>query len=223
MWYDGLFASLEKLRDPEKADQMAAYMRNHFPFLGIPAAPRRKAYREVFKQAKKEKRVDFDFVRLCFAMEEREYHYAGADYLLTIQNFLTREHLPFLKQLIQTKSWWDTVDLLDGVVGSIVQRDPEAKQVMLEWSQDPNMWVRRVAIDHQLLFKEKTDAALLEAIIMNNLGSKEFFINKAIGWSLRDYSKTNPVWVADFIYENRQRLAPLSIREGSKYINLPPF
>ena len=89
---------------------------------------------------------------------------------------------------------------------------------MLEWSQDENIWVRRVAIDHQLLFKEKTDEELLGKIIQNNLGSKEFFINKAIGWSLRDYSKTNPQWVAGFIEEHREKLAPLSIREGSKYL-----
>lgn len=219
MWYDGLFASLEKSRNPERAIPMAAYMRNQFPFLGIAAAPRKKSYRNYLKLATKERYVDFEFVALCFAMEEREYHYAGADYLLAIQEFLSPEDLPVIKEFIQTKSWWDTVDILDGVAGSIVKRHPESKQVMIEWSQDPNLWVRRVAIDHQLLFKEKTDSALLATIIKNNLGSKEFFINKAIGWSLRDYSKTNPVWVAEFIQSYREHLAPLSIREGSKYIH----
>ena len=70
---------------------------------------------------------------------------------------------------------------------------------MLEWSLDEDFWLRRIAIDHQLGRKEKTNTALLEKILVNNLGSREFFINKAIGWSLRDYSKTDPEWVRDFI------------------------
>lgn len=97
-------------------------------------------------------------------------------------------------------------------------RYPELKKVMVEWSQTDNIWLRRVAIDHQLLFKNKTDTLLLAEIITNNFGTKEFFINKAIGWSLRDYSKTNPQWVKDFIQKHSSQMAPLSIREGSKYL-----
>lgn len=90
---------------------------------------------------------------------------------------------------------------------------------MLRWSQDDDYWVRRLAIEYQLLRKDKTNTALLAQIIQNNLGSKEFFINKAIGWALRDYSKTNPAWVSHFIQQNRVGLAKLSIREASKYLN----
>ena len=89
---------------------------------------------------------------------------------------------------------------------------------MLKWSESDDMWLRRIAIDHQLCRKEKTDAALLKKILINNLGSDEFFINKAIGWSLRDYSKTNPQWVREFLQEHKESLSTLSIREGSKYI-----
>ena len=83
---------------------------------------------------------------------------------------------------------------------------------------DDNIWLRRVAIDHQLLRKEKTDTNLLEKILVNNLNHTEFFINKAIGWALRDYSKTNPQWVKDFIEKYKNNMASLSIREASKYI-----
>ena len=89
---------------------------------------------------------------------------------------------------------------------------------MLQWSVDPDFWVRRIAIDHQLGRKEQTDTQLLEKILLNNLGSTEFFINKAIGWSLREYFKTNPEWVRDFLKAHRTRMNPLSIREASKYI-----
>ena len=89
---------------------------------------------------------------------------------------------------------------------------------MLKWSVDDDFWLRRIAIDHQLTRKDKTDKELLKQIIINNLGSDEFFINKAIGWSLRDYSKTNPKWVKCFIEEYQDKLDKLSIKEASKYI-----
>lgn len=89
---------------------------------------------------------------------------------------------------------------------------------MIEWSQSDNIWLRRVAIDHQLAGKDKTDTILLEKIIVNNFGSNEFFINKAIGWSLREYSKTDAEWVKNFIRKYEFNLSKLSIKEASKYL-----
>jgi 3-methyladenine DNA glycosylase AlkD len=108
--------------------------------------------------------------------------------------------------------------MFDSLVGDVALRHPQADKTMLKWSTDRNMWVRRVAIDHQLLRKSATNTELLEQVIENNLGQDEFFINKAIGWALRDYSKTNPEWVRNFIERYRGELAPLSIREASKYL-----
>jgi 3-methyladenine DNA glycosylase AlkD len=85
---------------------------------------------------------------------------------------------------------------------------------------DDNFWLRRIAIDHQLLRKEKTDTALLETILVGNLNHNEFFIKKAIGWSLREYSKTNLEWVATFIAKYRYQMSNLSIREASKYLTV---
>ncbi|MGO4962161.1 DNA alkylation repair protein [Jeotgalibaca porci] len=218
MWYGNLFEELKSLQDSERAVSMAAYMRNQFPFLGIAATPRKLVAKSYFRIARQEHIIDFDFVEKCFQQQEREYQQLAVDYLLSIQNLLTPEDLNRIKKYIVTKSWWDTVDGLDGVVGSMTLRYPELKKVMVEWSQTDNIWLRRVAIDHQLLFKNKTDTLLLAEIITNNFGTKEFFINKAIGWSLRDYSKTNPQWVKDFIQKHSSQMAPLSIREGSKYL-----
>ena len=218
MWYGNLFEELKSLQDSERAVSMAAYMRNQFPFLGIAATPRKLVAKSYFRIALQEHIIDFDFVEKCFQQQEREYQQLAVDYLLSIQNLLTPEDLNRIKKYIVTKSWWDTVDGLDGVVGSMTLRYPELKKVMVEWSRTDNIWLRRVAIDHQLLFKNKTDTLLLAEIITNNFGTKEFFINKAIGWSLRDYSKTNPQWVKDFIQKHSSQMAPLSIREGSKYL-----
>lgn len=218
MWYGNIFDELKSLQNPERAIPMAAYMRNQFPFLGVPAGPRKLVGRPYLKTAIQNRIIDFEFVEKCFEKEEREFHQLAVDYLLAIQDILAPAHLPLVKKYILTKSWWDTVDGLDGVVGRMTLQYPEVKEIMLEWSQADNFWLRRVAIDHQLLFKCKTDTVLLAKIIKNNFGEKEFFINKAIGWALRDYSKTDPDWVREFIEMHASQMAPLSIREGSKYL-----
>ena len=131
---------------------------------------------------------------------------------------LTIDDIPKFKRLILEKSWWDTIDNLDMTIGALALKDSNVNKILLEWSIDENIWLRRIAIEHQLLRKEKTNTELLEKILKNNLGQTEFFINKAIGWALRDYSKTNPEWVKNFIEENKENMAKLSIKEASKYL-----
>ena len=213
-----LLEELEAAKDLEKAGPMEAYMRHQFPFLGIAGPERNSLYKKYFPEAKKTKIIDWDFVDTCWEKEPREYQYVAANYLKAMQSYLTKDDLPKLERLVVTKSWWDTVDILDRVVGSLVYDKPELGEIILQWSLSDNIWLRRVAINHQLLRKEKTNVQLMEKILLNNLDQTEFFINKAIGWALRDYSKTNPEWVASFIEKNRERMAELSIREASKYL-----
>jgi 3-methyladenine DNA glycosylase AlkD len=218
MWYTPLFDTLEGMRDPERAAEKAAYMRDQFPFLGIVTPALKAACKPYFIVQKKAGTLDWGFVDTCWAKAEREYQYAVNIYLDMMAAFLVPEDMEKLRLLITTKSWWDTVDSLDQVAGALSFQYPPCKKVLLQWSVDENFWLRRVAIDHQLLRKEKMDIPLLEQILINNLGQTEFFINKAIGWALRDYSKTNPDWVRTFIHTHRESMAPLSIREGSKYL-----
>ena len=213
-----LLEELEAAKNPHKAGPMEAYMRHQFPFLGIAAPERNSLYKKYFPSAKKTKIIDWDFVDTCWEKEPREYQYVAANYLKTMQSYLTESALPKIERLVVTKSWWDTVDILDRVVGSLVYAKPELGEIILQWSLSDNIWLRRVAIDHQLLRKEKTDVHLMEKILLNNLDQTEFFINKAIGWALRDYSKTNPDWVESFIEKNKKRMAELSIKEASKYL-----
>lgn len=117
------------------------------------------------------------------------------------------------------KSWWDTVDMLAQVVGNIALKDSRVEEEMLAWSREENIWVQRIAILYQLRFKEKTNTTQLVQILLNCVGTNEFFINKAIGWALREYSKTNPDWVRDFLEKYREQMANLSIREASKYLS----
>jgi len=193
-------------------------MRNQFLFYGIKTPERREIIAPILMEMSKQKDVDWNFVFSCWEDPRRELQYVALSYLDRIRARLTIDDIDRLKRLAVTKSWWDTVDSLDTIIGDIAFRDRRVDEILLSWSRDDNIWLRRIAINHQRKRKDKTDTALLEEIIRNNLGSDEFFINKAIGWSLREYSKTNPVWVRDFLDRYRGRLARLSVREGSKYI-----
>ena len=213
-----IIKELEARADTARALDMSRYMKNKFSFFGIQAPIRDAICKTYFKQAKKEKKIDWDFVEYCWQHEKRECQYVAAHYLKGMQKFLEITDFEKLKKLVIKKAWWDTVDILDRIIGSLIYRDETLKKEILKWSVDDNIWLRRVAIDHQLLRKEKTDTDLLEKILINNLNHTEFFINKAIGWALRDYSKTNPQWVKDFIEKYKNNMASLSIREASKYI-----
>lgn len=212
-----LLKELQNLANADDARAMKAYMRGRFEFLGVKTPARRKAAKAFFKKHGGAD-IDWRFVRQAWEHPFREMQYAALDYLETRKNLLRPGDLPQLKKLAQSKSWWDTIDFLDRLAGGIIAGFPETRPVILQWSRDEDIWLRRLAIDHQLLRKDQTDQHLLEQILVNNLNQTEFFINKAIGWALRDYSKTNPEWVKNFIRQHHGKMAPLSIREASKYL-----
>lgn len=120
------------------------------------------------------------FVDTCWEKEPREYQYVGANYLKAMRSYLTKDDLPKLERLVVTKSWWDTVDILDRVVGSLVYDKPELEEVLLKWSLSDNIWLRRVAIDHQLL--RKKNKCPTDGKDPQQSGPDRIFINKAIGW-----------------------------------------
>lgn len=206
--------------NPEVAVGMKAYLRDQFEFLGLPTPYRRELFKAFLTQLKKEAQqagaVDYAFVDSCWQQVEREFAYNALDYLAAVTKYLMPQDIPWLRSLAEANSWWETIDRLDTIIGDIIWRNPHLNQLMLDWAMDENFWIRRIAINHQRPRKQQTDTALLEEILVLNFGSKEFFINKAIGWALREYSKTDPTWVADFLKRHRGQLAPLSIREGSK-------
>jgi len=212
-----LFTELEKNGNAEQAVKMAAYMQNKFVFLGIPKPKLKEIIKPYIKEGKKHE-LDWKFVNMCWKKDYREAQYVAVEYLDSLTKLLTGDDLPNLKKLIVTKSWWETADSIDAIVGKIILNYKKSEKEMLKWSTDENIWVRRVSIDFQLQYREKTNQKLLEQIIVNNLGTDEFFINKAIGWSLREYSKTNKKWVKDFIAQYKDRLHKLSVKEASKYL-----
>lgn len=216
--YTELKQRFEENANSELAAQMAAYLRNQFIFYGYQTPRRKKIYHRFIMQEKQQKQIDWQLLDRCWADPHREMQYFVCDYLIRMEKWLTVADLPKIERFVRSKQWWDTIDSLIKPIGRLGLRDHCVDELMLKWSLDSDFWVRRVAIEHQLLRKDKTNIDLLAEIIENNLGSDEFFINKAIGWALRDYSKTNPRWVQQFINDHRSAMATLSIREGSKYL-----
>ena len=218
MDFNKLYEEIIQHKNEEQAQKMSKYMLNKFEYIGIKTPERREIFKIFFKEYKNEEKIDWEFVNKCWENKYREFQYVAADYLKNMKDKLTIDDISEFKRLILEKSWWDTIDNLDMTIGALALKDSNVNKILLEWSLDENIWLRRIAIDHQLLRKEKTDTELLEKILKNNLGQAEFFINKAIGWVLRDYSKTNPEWVKNFIEKNRENMAKLSIKEASKYL-----
>jgi len=216
--YNKIRAVFEASSNRDIAVQMEAYMRNQFRFYGIKTPVRRAISRDLINADRRSKTIDWEFLDRCWEDEHREMQYFVLDYLRAMQKYQKFDDIPRLQRYIKTKQWWDTIDGLDRIVGNIGLADERVNDLMLSWSTADDIWLRRIAIDHQIGRKEKTNTILLERILLNNLGSSEFFINKAIGWSLREYSKTNPEWVRTFIGKNRDRMSSLSIREASKYL-----
>ncbi len=208
----------EAKQNKQKAVQMAAYMKKLFSFYGLQATERRSIYKDFLKHEKKSKIIDWQFLDQCWADKHREFQYLVLDYLIAMQQFIIYDDIPKIRNYVKTKQWWDTIDGIDRIIGNIAFSDERVNKLVVEWSKDADFWVRRIAIDHQLCRKEKTNTKLLEQILVNNFGSSEFFINKAIGWSLRDYSKTNAEWVRNFIEKYKSKMDKLSIREASKYL-----
>lgn len=210
--------------NPADRKPMEAYMRNLFDFYGIRAGKRRDISKPYIKEGKSATKIDWDFLEELFRDQMREINYLGLDILKVQAHLLEPSDFVRLVGLAEIRPWWDTIDVIDTTIGSLSTNDPDFEIKILDLSKSDNFWLRRIAIGYQRKYKEKTKTDLLSKIIKNNLEipykdkDEKFFIEKAIGWALREYSKTNPVWVGDFLKENKNDLAPLSIREASKYL-----
>ncbi|MDD4776047.1 MAG: DNA alkylation repair protein [Syntrophomonas sp.] len=216
--YENILQAYKSHRNPVQAEPMARYMKERFPFLGLTRPERNAIQADFIKKTRRQTNINWDFVQQCWAQPEREYQYLALDYLVALVSRLQSRDLERLETLIRAKSWWDTVDIIAvRLVGEIGRGFPTAvQQTALDWAQSEDIWRIRSAILFQLKYKQATNTDLLARIILNNRGSSEFFVAKAIGWALREYSKTNPVWVRTFIAAHS--LPALSVREGSKYL-----
>ncbi|MFF0064619.1 DNA alkylation repair protein [Streptomyces sp. NPDC005279] len=206
--------------DPTRAAEAAAYMKDIAPHLGIYTSARRALSRTVLQGTPRPDEADCTAIALrCWELPEREYQYFAVDYLRRYVGRCSSGFLPVVRRLVVTLSWWDTVDALASHVGGpLVTADTELKSAMDTWIDDDNLWVARTALLHQLRYKDATDTERLFRYCLTRADDPDFFIRKAIGWCLREYAKTDPDAVRDFVDGARDRLSPLSVREAMKHL-----
>ena len=209
----------EENRNPEIAAGQKAYMRNQFEFLGI-KTPLRKALQKPFlrKDSLPPKNELHKIVKTLWKKPEREYQYFAQELVQKYMTQLEKKDILLFEFMITHKSWWDTVDAIaTKPTGAYFKTFPEERDARIaKWIASDNLWLQRTAILFQLNYKEELDTDFLSYVINALIPSDEFFINKAIGWILRQYSKTHPQWVLDFA--ERTPLSPLSQREGLRLI-----
>lgn len=209
----------EQNADPAQAAPMKKYMRDQFEYLGIKTPKNAALQKEFFEAHGLPTLSELEVVlRDFWSLPQREFQYVAVGLLGRFNEQIPAKFIKTIEYMLVTKSWWDTVDsLAGGTVGVHFQRFPDVREKVLpKWRASDNFWLRRTAILFQLNYKKETDFDLLCAIIRENLDSKEFFINKAIGWSLRQYARIDPQAVKSFVKSTA--LHPLSQREALKHL-----
>ncbi|GAA3280696.1 DNA alkylation repair protein [Paenarthrobacter aurescens] len=214
-------ATLVSAADAERGRGAQAYMKSEMPSLGVRVPEVRKIVKAATKQfpLTSPDELRHAVLELWRKAEVREERYAAID--LTGLKIVAEDlqMLPVYEEIIRTGAWWDLVDgVAHRILGLLLAHRSTMTPILLQWSADVDMWVRRAAITAQLGAKSKTDTGLLAAVITSNLADNEFFIRKAIGWALREYSKTDPSWVRTFVSTNGHELSPLSVREALRLL-----
>lgn len=206
--------------DPLRAGEMRAYMKDIAPFLGLTTPDRRVLSRTVLDGTPVRTRPTARRWR-CAAGGCRSASTSTSPSTICSRHVrrLSSGFLPVARRLVSTVPWWDTVDALAAhVVGGLVAADPKLKADMDRWIEDDDLWVARTALLHQLRYKDTTDTDRLFGYCVRQSAHPDFFIRKAIGWCLREYAKTDPQAVRDFVADERYRLSPLSVREALKNV-----
>jgi 3-methyladenine DNA glycosylase AlkD len=213
--------SEELLRNanPAIAAEQKAYMRDQFEFFGIKAQQRRDIQKPFLVKAYLPAKEELpELIKTFWTKPQREFHLFAQELVFKYIKQFEKEDMPLLEYMVTHKSWWDTVDnIAVHLMGNYFQKFPEDRKIYVDkWLQSDHLWLQRCAILFQLKYKTAIDTKLLTHVIHSLLGSNEFFINKAIGWVLREYSKTDPVWVENFA--NQTDLHSLSRKEALRIL-----
>ena len=212
---------LEKVRDHSLAQGMENYMKNNFPFLGVRSTPRRNQMMEWKKTlpAQISRREAWEIVLELWQKEEREYHHFALDWMMTWHmKSYEKEDIEGIYFILSNHSWWDTIDgIAVHIVGKYASKFPEEMpRIITEWMSHRSFWLNRTCLLYQLKYKEQANLGLQQSYIHALKWNKEFFIQKAIGWSLREISKWNPTWVKEVVLQ--EELKGLAYREAMKYV-----
>jgi 3-methyladenine DNA glycosylase AlkD len=214
--------ALFALANPEKAGPMQAYMKTDMPFYGVQKQEREPIVRELLSAYPPADDEEYRAMVLAlWHLPHREEKYLALAVARGHRGFIMPESLPLYRRLIVEGAWWDLVDeVATHLIRDLVVSNPGATwQAVDPWVDDDDMWLRRAAIICQVGAKAHTDESRLFDFCSRRAHEEEFFIRKAIGWALRDYARTNPSAVAEFVAANEGRLSGLSKREATRHLS----
>ncbi|MRI01891.1 DNA alkylation repair protein [Kriegella sp. EG-1] len=218
-YLNALTHEFEAVSNSELASIQKAYLRNQFEFFGIKTPERRIAQKPFLVKEYLPSKENLDpLIRTLWNKPQREFHYFAQELAYKYRKQLDIEDIILFEFMVITKSWWDTVDFIaTNLISDYFKKFPNQRDVITrKWIASNNIWLQRCCLLFQLKWKDNIDNLFLEKTICSLLGSKEFFINKAIGWILRQYSRTNPNWVLDFV--SRTNLHSLSKKEALRLL-----
>ena len=216
-----IYATFKREENEEVAKGMKTYMRGQFDYLGL-SSPIRKALSKpiVTELSKEPKTTVYALIKTLWNRPEREFHYLALDlYLKVAKKMMEEEDVVRLELMICQHSWWDTIDFIaPKLVRLYFDKFPHKRDEVIDrWIKSENIWLQRSSLLFQLKQKDEVDYAFMISTIERLTGTKEFFINKAIGWLLREHSKRIPTEIRAYIVSHQEKLSPLSVREGLKY------
>ncbi len=217
-----IIETFKREENKERAVQMKDYMRGQFEYFGLISPLRKELSKVYLREVPKEGRETvYQIIKELWEQEFREAHYLAQELFLKVaKKLLVKEDLVFINYMIITHSWWDTIDFIAPKICKIYfEKFPEKRDEWIEFCiTSENIWLQRASLLLHLKQKEDVDFECMFSTILRLNHTKEFFLNKAIGWLLREYSKKHPQLIENFIEENKESLSNLSIREGSKYL-----
>lgn len=218
-------ADLEKLfrkyGTRDRSEGAKAYMRNQFDYIGLDTTTRRHLQNEFHKTHTLPPKENLEsLVKTLWKNPHREMQYFAMELYEKYKKQFSANDIPVFEMMITNKSWWDTVDFVGPkLIAALHLNYPELQEAnCARWMKSKNMWLMRAAIIHQNLYKKKTNEALLYKLISQCMDHPDFFIRKAIGWSLRQYARTNPASVKRFVTGNKNKLSELSKKEALKHV-----
>ena len=211
---------LRRGADPVLAERYHQYTRRQFPYYGWRMADVRRLGSTVFRAHGLPVNEDLaDFCTLAFEQAEREYHHLGCWALEKAHHKCVAPQFVLLEELIETQTWWDTVDWLAKVAGAqFVLYPDQIVPVTERWMQSKNLWLQRVCLIFQLRYRERTDTTLLFSYILRLLPTQEFFLQKAMGWALRQHTRTDAAVIKTFVQTHETILPNLTKREALRLL-----
>jgi len=213
---------LERYSNPTEGKRMSRYLKGKFLFLGISAPDRKELFKIFFSTFPLPPYAEAKVLaKELFYLPEREYSYFAIELLAKHKKKWSPTDIVFFENLVLTKSWWDTTDMINSkIITVFFKKYPNLAPVLTSgWSSSDNIWLKRLSIIFQLPYKTETNMELLEKHILENSDNDSLFIQKAIGWALREYSKTDYKWVLNFVIQNSTRLKTISKREAIKWMD----